>query len=87
MNTYYLIKAYESRYINGETVERFQYYGKDDKLIGSIMNSNVKKYTKDDIRNHGYRSYKEALEAGWALKDKIRSEGWTIIITLIAEVA
>ena len=87
MNTYYLIKAYESRYINGETVERFQYYGKDDKLIGSIMDSNVKKYTKDDIRNHGYKSYKKALEAGWALKDKIRSEGWTIVITLIAEVA
>ena len=87
MNTYYLIKAYESRYINGETVERFQYYGKDDKLIGSIMDSNVKKYTKDDIRNHGYRSYKKALEAGWALKDKIRSEGWTVVITLIAEVA
>ena len=87
MNTYYLIKAYERRYINGETVYRFRYYGKDDKLIGSIMDSNVKKYTKDDIRNHGYKSYKKALEAGSALKDKIRSEGWTIVITLIAEVA
>lgn len=87
MNTYYLIKAYESQYINGETVERFQYYGKDDKLIGSIIGPNVNRYTKNDIRNHGYKSYKKALEAGWKLKDKIRSEGWTIIITLIAEVA
>lgn len=87
MKTYYLIKAYESRYINGETVERFRYFCKDDKLLGSIEGVDVNRYTKDDIRSHGYRSYREALEAGWELKDKIRSTGWSIVITLIAEVA
>ena len=87
MKTYYLIKAYETRYINGETVERFRYFGKDGKLLGRIEGSDVSRYTKDDIRNHGYRSYKKALESGWALKDEIRSTGWTIVITIIAEAA
>ena len=85
MKTYYLIKTYETRYINGENVERFRYFGKDDKLIGSIELPDVKRYTKDDIRNNGYRSYRKALEAGWSLKDKVRSTGWSIVITLIAE--
>ena len=87
MKTYYLIKAYESRYINGEYTERFRYFGKDNKLLGSIDGGDVIRYTKDDIRSNGYKSYKKALEAGWALKDEIRSSDWTVVITLIAEVA
>lgn len=87
MKTYYIIKAYATRYIGGENIERFHYFGKSNKLIGYITESGVQRYSKDDIRDHGYRSYRKALEAGWALKDEDRSDGWTVVITIIAEVA
>ena len=85
MKTYYLIKAYASCYIGGKYVERFHYFGKSNKLIGYITENVVKHYTKDEIRDHGYRSYRKALEAGWALKDESRTPGWTVVITIIAE--
>jgi hypothetical protein len=87
MKTYYLIKSYASRYINGGYEERFHYFGKANKLLGWIKESDVKRYTKDDIRDHGYLSYRKALEAGWALKNEERTPGWSIVITIIAEVA
>lgn len=87
MKTYYIIKAYASSYVNGQNVERYHYFGKSNKLLGFITESDVKRYSKDDIRDHGYRSYRKALEAGWNLKNMERSEGWTVVITIIAEVA
>lgn len=87
MKTYYLIKSYASRYINGVHEERYNYFGKENKLLGYICESDVKRYNKDDIRDNGYRSYRKALEAGWALKDMERTAGWTVVITIIAEVA
>lgn len=85
MKTYYLIKAYASCYIGGKYVERFHYFGKSNKLLGYRTEDGNKDYTKDDIQNHGYRSYRKALEAGWALKDEERTPGWQVVITIIAE--
>lgn len=85
MKTYYLIKSYVSRYIDGGYEERFTYFGKANKVLGYIYDSDVKRYTKDDIRDHGYRSYRKALEAGWALKEMEHEPGWSIVITIIAE--
>lgn len=87
MKTYYLIKIYATGYACGEKVERFLYFGKSNKLIGYRTESDNHRYTKDDIRNHGYRSYRKALEAGWALKNEARSPGWSVVITIITEVA
>ena len=87
MKTYYLIKAYASRYIDGEYVERYHYFGKSNKLVGYITEAGVKRYSKDDIRDHGYKSYRKAMDAAKALQDEEYDPGWTVVITLIAEVA
>lgn len=83
--TYYLIKAYAARYIQGEHIERYNYFGKSNKLLGYITESGVERYTKDDIRNHGYRSYRKAMDAAEALRHEECDPGWTVVITLIAE--
>lgn len=81
MKTYYIIKTYERKYINGEDVERYRYFGKQGKLLGT----DSKIYTENDIKNHGYSSYREALEAAWDLKK--HSEGWSVVMTIITEKA
>lgn len=85
MKTYYLIKSYASCYIGGKYVERIHYFGKSNKVIGHKTDEGEKSYSKDEILDHGYRSYRKALEAGWALKDMERTPGWQVVITIIAE--
>ena len=85
MKTYYLIKAYAIQYNGGQYAERVHYFGKQNEVIGYRTEEGDKRYTKADILNHGYRSYRKALEAGRALKDLERSPGWQVSITIIAE--
>ena len=85
MKTYFLIKAYAAN--NRTKEERYHYFGKCNKLLGYITESGVKRYTKDDIRSHGYRSFPKAQQAAQILRDLERESGWTVVITLIAEAA
>ena len=87
MKAYYLIKAYGATCIDGKFVERYHYFGKSNKLIGYITEAGVKRYSKDDIRDHGYKNYKKAMEAADALRHEEIGPGWTIVVSLIAEVA
>lgn len=87
MKTYYLIRAFASSYIQGEYVERFHYFGKANKLLGYITEMGIKRYDKDEIQRHGYRSYRKAMEAAEAMRHEEISPGWTVLITLVAEVA
>lgn len=87
MKTYYLIKAYGSCHIQGQYVERFHYFGKANKLLGYITESGVKRYSKEDISKHGYKSYRKAMEAAETIQREEVTPGWTVIVSLIAEVA
>jgi len=85
MKTYYIIKAYAAN--NRTREERFHYFGKQNKLLGWICDDpiGVHRYSKDDIRKHGYVSFPKAKAAAAQLASEDREPGWTVVITLIAE--
>ena len=87
MKTYYLIKSYAAN--ERLDVERFLYFGKQQKLLGYICEEpyGVQRYSKEDIQKYGFRSFNKAQDAAKALASQERDLGWTVVITLIAEVA
>jgi len=85
MKTYYIIKAYAAN--NRTKEERYHYFGKNNKVLGYIKENDVQRYTKDDILNHGYKSFPKAKEAAQILREMEVSSGWTVVVTLISEVA